>query len=208
MANVKRRYDVTRRRKAAEHTRRQFVDAARALFFERGYNATTIADIAGAAGASPQTFYATFGSKRGVLLALLEAMEAESDAARYEIQLATQQDPRAQLHDLVAFHVELFSRGADIVRIITSANHPDLAAIAREGDRRRYQTVRRCAEIWKRIGALRHDVDEHEAADVLYVFTGHDIHRLFTGERGWSNARFASWLERTLTETLFTAISS
>ena len=65
-----------RERKKADR-RRAILDAARELFCREGYAATTIESIAERAGISGVTVHNYFGTKSGVLLALV----AESDAA-------------------------------------------------------------------------------------------------------------------------------
>src|SRR3954451_6105646 len=56
-------------------------EAAMALFEERGYNDTTVADIAQAAGLTKRTFFRYFADKREVLFAGSEVLEAELVAA-------------------------------------------------------------------------------------------------------------------------------
>jgi AcrR family transcriptional regulator len=51
--------------------------AAIALFEERGYNATTVADIARTAGLTKRTFFRYFADKREVLFAGSEVLEAQ-----------------------------------------------------------------------------------------------------------------------------------
>ena len=51
------------RERKKERTREQIVDAAMGLFAERGYQATTIADIATAADVARRTFFAYFPSR-------------------------------------------------------------------------------------------------------------------------------------------------
>src|SRR5260370_17833852 len=61
----------TPRRPRAQATRRRIRDAARRLFVERGYVATTIEAIAGEAGVAVPTVYLAFGTKPALLAALL-----------------------------------------------------------------------------------------------------------------------------------------
>src|SRR5690348_715296 len=63
----------TARQQRALSTRAKIRDAARELFLTRGYSATTVPDIARAAGVAHQTVYFTHRSKAGVLSAIVDA---------------------------------------------------------------------------------------------------------------------------------------
>lgn len=93
--SAKRSYDATRRRERAEaertETRRKVIAAARQLFVEKGYTATTISEIAKTAGVALQSVYAAGGSKAELLVTVSDQAIAGDDrevplAARTNMQ--------------------------------------------------------------------------------------------------------------------------
>jgi AcrR family transcriptional regulator len=75
-----------RERKKAQ-TRATIEEAAFRLFAQRGYHATTVADIAAAADIAPRTFFAYFPSKEAVVFAEADA-QLDSLAAALEARPA------------------------------------------------------------------------------------------------------------------------
>jgi AcrR family transcriptional regulator len=68
---------TVRIRRPPGERRAQFLDCAQALFFTRGYDATTVNDIIERAGLSKGAFYHYFDSKEALLDALTERVAAQ-----------------------------------------------------------------------------------------------------------------------------------
>ncbi|MBB3129010.1 AcrR family transcriptional regulator [Paenibacillus rhizosphaerae] len=61
----------------SEQTKRKIAEAARALFVQKGYKATSIEEIVAATGSSKGNIYYHFKSKEGLFLHLLEEWDRE-----------------------------------------------------------------------------------------------------------------------------------
>ena len=83
----RRRYHSPHRQERAEGTRRRIVTSARCLFARDGYAATSMEAIAHAAGIAVPTVYAVMGSKRSILLALLDSIERDAGVEHLRIDL-------------------------------------------------------------------------------------------------------------------------
>src|SRR5258707_727390 len=92
----RRSYEAPNRRAAAEQTRRHILEAARRLFLERGYVATSMAAIAAEAGVSHETVYATFGPKPVLFRYLIEIALSGTDAPVPALERASTHDMQAE----------------------------------------------------------------------------------------------------------------
>ena len=88
---------IDRRERMALQTRREIIETARRLFSERGYAATSMADIAREAGVALQTIYARLGSKHGILLALLDQVDEEAGVPEAAAAIQAAATPAAVL---------------------------------------------------------------------------------------------------------------
>lgn len=203
---VKRPYKSPRRSQSAQDTRRHILLSARTLFLERGYGGATIEAIARAAAVAPQTVYATFGSKRAILFALLDQMAVDAEFARFQDALAASAgDPQRQLREQIAFNARFYAAGLDLIDIArtVSGTEPDLGAMWREGEARRHRAQAPLVAGWADAGVLASGLDVREAADILWTLTGPDVFRLLVVEQNWEQGRFEDWLAHTLERALF-----
>ena len=201
-AAARRRYDAPRRRAAAAQTRRAIVDAARQLFLERGYAATTMAAIAGAAGVSHETVSATFGPKPNLFRHLVEialsGTEEPVPALERDIvrQVRAEPDPHRAL-DLFAHTVRLlYERVAPLFAVLSDGaqTDPDLKALADELNARRVGHMRAFAANLAAKGGLREGVSLEMAADVIWVMNSPEFFLLCVRGRGWAPEDFEEWL--------------
>lgn len=91
-----RQYRLGRRHLAAERTRSQILHAARAVFAEQGFHAAGLEEVAARAGITRKTVYNQFGSKLGLLEALLSELEGRANlGSRVQAALDLGQPERA-----------------------------------------------------------------------------------------------------------------
>lgn len=197
-------YKSERRQLQAEATRHDIVRAARRLFAERGYAATSMTDIAGAANVAVQTIYASCGSKRDLVLALVDAIDEEADVAAIAEQLANSEDPREALALGVRLTRQLNERCGDIIGALLSAAavEPDAAAAADEGMRRHREGAARLGRRLGARGALSGGVTADDAAALISAFTWQPVYAQLTGEHGLSFDDCERLITLTLVRTL------
>jgi AcrR family transcriptional regulator len=169
-----RTYRSTRRTAQAGETREAILAAARRLFAERGYAGTGMSQIAGVAGVAVQTLYASVGSKRAILFALLDVMDRDAAVGAYRGEMARADSPVAVVGGAVGLTRRLQERSGDIIAAVRSAApiEPDLAAVLAEGQRRHRVGAASVARRLADLGALREGLGVDDAAATLALLTG------------------------------------
>jgi AcrR family transcriptional regulator len=206
---VKRVYQSKLRGAHALSTRAAVIAAAGRLFVEKGYAATSIEDIAAAAGVSRATVFTSVGGKATLLKTALDvaivgddepvslperprskAIRAEPDPRRYlalYAEMVTEMDGR-----LAGIHEAL--RGAAGVDSDARALWETHLAQHRQG------AANVIADL-SRKGGLRKGLDPATAADIVWLL-GPGAYSMLVHRQGWSPERFQAWLTETFISQL------
>lgn len=199
----RRTYDNSRRQAEAEARQRRIVTAATALFVEKGFAATSIDQIAQAAGVSPQTVYAAFGSKAGVLskaidVAVLGDYGPESLVDRAPLLADMSSEPQRIFFATAAHFVrELHERVAPLIQVMLQAGLDELRTLVT------HKIRADCASWVEQLGpALRPSLTKDDAADILVTIQAPYLFSLFTVDLGRSPDEYEKWLADALARML------
>jgi AcrR family transcriptional regulator len=197
----------------AEHaaaTRRAVLQAARELFGQQGYAATSIAAIASRADVAVDTVYAAAGRKPALLRELVETTLSGTDEAvpgeqrEYVIQIRAAASAREKVAIYAAAVGEIGVRMAPIQLALAEASviDADCAALRAEISARRANNMRLFAADLRATGELRADLTDDEVADIVWSMNSAEYRALLVGERGWTAERFGTWLADAWTRLL------
>ena len=199
--NPTRRYDSPRRREQAAATRREILEAARRLFEEHGYAATTMAAIAGEAGVALKTVYVVFGTKAGVLRALWNLLlrgggddRPIAEHAWYR-EVLDEPDPVRQLQLNARNSRAGKTRLGRMFELIRTAaqTEPEIAELWERIQTEYHANQRAIVQSIARKGALKPGLRVDRAADRLWAINNPDVWQLLVVRRGWSPAAYERW---------------
>ena len=194
------------RAERARRTRRRIVDAAAALFLERGYAGATMRAIAEAARVAVPTVELGFGTKARLLKAAIDVAIAGDDEPVPVLDRAWAETARnaTSTAALLAVAAEVIaaaqSRSAGLVLAVFEGGRtdPDLAALARELTDQRAGTARWLVDALAAIAP-----PQAEAADDLWLLMDPAIFDRLVRHRGWTPERYARWFARTAHALLY-----
>jgi AcrR family transcriptional regulator len=198
--------DVTerfpRRRQRARATRRAVLAAARRLFVDDGYGATTIQAVADEAGVAVQTVYAAFGNKRTILAELLDVSIAGDDEqitvnAREWMRPVWEAPTAAERLRAYAAAVSRIMAGAgDVFAVVAAAagTDPDVVELAATAEQRRRTGAATVVESVRSVGALRPGLDPERAVDILWLLNSPAVFAHLVRQAAWTREEYESWL--------------
>ena len=168
-----------RRQAMADQTRRDILQAARQLFARQGYPGTSVSDIAREAGVAVQTIYARLGSKRGMLMALIDLIDQEAGADGLADGIRAASIPGDALAAGVRLTRVFQERCGDIIGALfaAAAVEPDLGAAVAEGQRRHRDGALLTASRIADLGGLRPGLAPERAAALIAITTTHESWR-------------------------------
>ncbi|WP_223164120.1 TetR/AcrR family transcriptional regulator [Nocardioides mesophilus] len=204
-----RRYDSTRRRARAQVTRADVLAAARELFTDLGFAATTVADIARRAGVSVDTVYAGVGRKPDLLIAVIDVelagggepvparergyVRAIREAATAEAKIRVYADALAALMPRVAPLFQALDQAA--------AGDADCAEVRDRIDARRAANMAEFVADLRATGSLRAALAEEDAVTLVWS-TNSWQYFLLLRSRGVTPAHYADLLTELWNRTL------
>jgi AcrR family transcriptional regulator len=200
---------VKQDRRAARRaqTEMRFVEAATELFVERGYAATTLADVAECAGLAPRTLYLRFATKADLFQRCIGvAIATDADAAPIAERpwmTATMTAPTLseRVGLMATVTASLMSRSGDLLAVAqqAAATEPAIAAAAQAG---RNETRRVIGEFWRRIdadGLLPAGCDIEWLTETATLLAHADTFLLLQRTTGWDIPSYQNWLEKSWT---------
>jgi AcrR family transcriptional regulator len=195
-------YRSSVREEQARRTRLAIIDAARLLFTEQGYAATTIAQIAARARVAVDTVYASVGTKPVLMRLLVEtaisgtdqAVPAEQRDYVKQIRAAATAEQKIRLYATAVTEVNSRLAPLHLVLRDAAAQAPELGEMWAEIVSRRAANMRLFAQDLAATGELRPGLETDEVADVVWSLNSAEYYTLLVRERGWVPARLAAWL--------------
>jgi AcrR family transcriptional regulator len=206
---VKRPYDGSRRRAAAERRRSAVLAAARDLFSEGGYAATSVQAVADRAGVSLDTVYATVGRKAQLLLAVHDMALAEGPdplpARQRDYVQAVREAPTAEakIRVYAAAMARVLPHSVPIMRALSEAGATEPACAAQHEaiSERRAANMRLFVADVRATGELRADLSDDDAADLVWSLNSPEWFGLMES-RGRTPQEYGRLLAEVLVRTL------
>jgi len=204
-----RSYRSPHRREQAANTHASVLAAARDLLQDKGYAATSVADIAELAGVSMDTVYASVGRKPELVLAVIDMVLGGADepvpAEQRDYVMAVRTEPSAlgKIKVYAAAVAMLSPRTAPLQEALRTAGETDVDCRAtwRSLVNRRAANMRLFAADLRSTGELRDDLTDQQVADVVWSTNAAEYWMLLN-QRGWTSARYEAWLVDLWSRTL------
>lgn len=169
---AKRPYTQRLRAESATATRRRIVEAAREVLTAQPLRSFNVSEVAERARVVRSTIYAMFGSRQGLLRAVVDDVNARGGWDRMR-EAYRHPDALVAITRNLEEGARMIGSGHGVALAITAlaAVDPDAAAVAAELDALRLRGLRDLVRRLADQGTLRPGLDQERAVDVLWVLT-------------------------------------
>ena len=204
MSKPARSYESSLRKEKAEQTKRNIIAAAKRLFAAKGYEGTTIEQIAKRAKIATPTVYFFFKSKEGILNELIHrslfGSQYESLLERYR----SLSDPIAALKMAAPISRTVYDAARSEMAFILGiyALSPEIRKVVSSLEQQRYERQEPTIRLLESHRLLPDHLDVPRARDLLWMLTCRENYRLLVIERGWSPDEYEAWLASALVQSL------
>lgn len=215
-AGTRRPYRSPAREASAAMTRRRIVDAARRLFVDAGYVATSVRSIARAAGVAEKTVYLQFETKPAILKAVVDSAivgsepDVPASRSRWFLEVLAQPRLDRKVELLADGTSALHERTGPVFAVAREAASvdPAVAALWSRGKRRHLSDMTTMANSFAEHGLIPAPLSIGWATELLYVLLGPENWYLIRHELGHDERHYREWLRTTLNQALRQASSS
>lgn len=197
----RRAYRSPQRTEQAQRTRERIVTAASEQFVQRGYTATTLRSVAGAAGVSVSSIELAFGTKANLLKTAIDVAIAGDHAPvavldrAWAAQAQAATDVRAFLTAVAVILRPAMARSAGLVLAAYDAagTDPDLDDLVGRLADQRATVVGWIVDGIRQRAALRAGLTRHQAIDEVWLLMEPAVYQRLLCYRHWSSARYQAW---------------
>jgi AcrR family transcriptional regulator len=184
-------------------TRQRIVDAATEVLTTQPLRGFNLSEIADQASVVRSTIYAVFGSREGLLRAVMEDMAARGGWDRMREAFRHPDALIATVRNIEEGTRMAANEHAIVTAISALATvDPDAASVAAEMDEARVQGLHSLARRMGEQGYLRPELDHEQVVDILYVLSNwRTFEQLYT-DRGLDSTTTAERLVTMLKRTL------
>jgi AcrR family transcriptional regulator len=211
-AEVKRNYCSPRRREKAAATQSRIIASTRALLLKRGYAATTMADVAAAAGVAVQTVYSsTEGGKAALAKRVWDVTIAGDldpvplgDRPQFQ-ELLAEPDPSRKLALYARLSRQIYQRMGTLARVLragAAAGDAELQQLIDVTERERLRGTTSLAAHLDAVGALPPGLTVERAGHRLWALNAPELADGLTSLCGWTLDEYQAWLAESMISAL------
>lgn len=184
-------------------TRDRILDSAARLFTEGG-GAVRLEDVAAEARVSRQAVYLHFGSRTGLLIAMVQHIDSQGALPDLVDQVFNAPSAVEALEAVATLHAEYHPMIHQVARVFLMGRYDDEALRAAWDERMesRHNLDHAIVERLEEEDRLNAVWDIDTATDFLWTLTSWQLWELLVIDRGWSNEEYFDHLRTVMRQTL------